>query len=124
MLNLLDEHGDAVEYDLICLGLRLRHLGTKRLTWRDLKVIIQQQPASSALFRAMNPEEHHWTLGNQLIAAAIDALHTANWQRAGDPKAPRPRPTPRPGVESPDTRYGGKGDAVPLEQMAEWLGWN
>jgi hypothetical protein len=38
------------------LGLRLDWLGTVRLSWRDLWVIVQQSPRTSALFKARNPD--------------------------------------------------------------------
>lgn len=39
------------------MGLRLDWLGTEALSWRDLLVITQQSPATSALTRARYPEE-------------------------------------------------------------------
>lgn len=79
---------------------------------------------SSALFRAMAGDEAEWTLSNQLRAAGVDALNVANWQRSADGEKGRnqPKPIPRPGVASDSTSYG-KGGGLPLDEMAEWLGW-
>lgn len=38
-----------------------------------------------------------WTAAEHLLAGAIDVLRVGNWQRGGDPKAPRPDRLPRPG---------------------------
>lgn len=44
----------------------------------------------------MNGEAALWGVTDYLLAAAVDALNAANWQRAGDKKAHRPKPLPRP----------------------------
>lgn len=108
-------------YDLIRLGLRLRDVGTEEFTWGDLKVIIENTPQDSALYRAMNPDEHAWDLPTLLLAEAVDALHVANWQRGSGKRKDYPKPIPRPGIE-PDAVTYGKG-AIPLDDMADWLGW-
>ncbi len=37
-----------------------------------------------------------------MTAAVVDHLAVANWQRAGDKRATRPTPVPRPGLTDPD----------------------
>lgn len=39
-----------------------------------------------------------WGPTEYLLAAAVDALRDANWQRSGDKKLQRPDPLPRPGA--------------------------
>jgi hypothetical protein len=102
--RLLREHGEAVEYDLIERGLRLWQLGTAELSWRDLWVLVRNVPQSSALGKARDPEGWMWDLPAFLMAGQFDALQGANWQRAGDPKAKRPDPLPRPGVVPAEVR--------------------
>lgn len=121
-LNTLDdpEHREAIEYDLIALGLRLRDVGTPGFSWGDLFAVIRQAPRTSALFRAMNPD-HDWDLAALLIAEVADAVRVANWQRGSGKRKDYPKPIPRPGIEPESTTYG-KG-AIPLDDMAEWLGW-
>lgn len=82
------------------------------MTWRRLSVLIEHLPAQSATGRAMHGDDADWTLTDYLLAGSFDALQIANWQRAGDRKAPRPRPFPRPGVK-PDDRLG---DTSKLDQ--------
>jgi hypothetical protein len=65
-------------------------------------------------------EDVEWDLRNQLIAAAVDALRTGNWQRGQGKERDRPKPIPRPGVEQ-DKTYGK--EAIPIDEMVHWLGW-
>lgn len=83
--------------------------------------VVRQSPRSSALFRAMHPEEHEWNLPELLLAEIADAVRVANWQRGEGKRADYPKPIPRPGVKAASTTYGK--DAIPISDMAEWLGW-
>lgn len=65
-------------------------------------------------------DDHPWGLTEQLLAAAVDALHAANWQRGAGKNRDRPKPIRRPGIE-PDKKYGSQ--AIPIDEMADWLGW-
>lgn len=85
-------------------------------------------PTESAVWRAVNPPDPDdaWTLEAQLLAGIHDRLAELIYvqQRKAGGKPPRPKPIPRPGVR-PDrdiTKFGGEG-ALPLPEMAEWLGW-
>jgi len=40
--------------------------------------------------------DNAWTLQEYLMAHMVDALRAANWQRAGNDKAPPPEPVRRP----------------------------
>ena len=117
----VEEHRDAIEFDLIGLGLRLRHLGTDAFTWGDLRVTITQAPRSSALYRDLNPEEAEWGMQEQLLALVADYLAAANWQRSGASKKDYPKQIPRPGVTPDSTKFGKQ--AISIDDMAAWLGW-
>lgn len=86
-----------------------------------MRVIIKQAPRSSALFRAMYPEEAEWGIQEQLIAVIADYQAILAWQNGGGKKQDYPKPIPRPGIEDADKKYGN--DALPIDEMAEWLGW-
>lgn len=118
--ELIVEHPEAVEYDLICLGLRLDWLGSERLSWRDLLVVVNQSRRGSALYRALHPKEAEWGLGEHLLALNLDRLRDANWQRGGG-VGPQPEPTERPGVDAQETRHGSS--AVSIDEMNRQLGW-
>jgi hypothetical protein len=62
-----------------------------------LIVWVKNLPPESAYLRALNPEVE-WGLSEQLLAAIFDLLNLANWQRAGNPNTPRPKPLRRPGA--------------------------
>lgn len=91
----LRDHQDTLEVDLLGMGIDLpRDLGTDRLTWRRLGLLVEHLPATSATARAVNPDAE-WTLAEHLLAAVLDALNGANWQRGGG-KGSYPHPVPRP----------------------------
>lgn len=122
--RLINEHGEAIEADLIDRGLRLRWVGTPRLTWRDLHVIVKHLLPDSALVRSMNPD-WHWDLTNQLLAEAVDTLHWLKWSKTkgahSKPPHGMPDRIPRPGVESNADVI--KFDVMSFDEAMDWLGW-
>lgn len=120
LCRLLEENGEAVEYDLIALGLRLDWLGSEALSWRDLWVIVRNSPRGSAVSRAVNGESDTWGMPEQLLAGLFDLLSMANWQRQGDEKADRPEPLPRPGVKRPDAWTGTPRTPDEIDQLMGW----
>ena len=111
-----------MEYDLLAVGKNLDDLGTRRLSWRDLWVIVRQAPRGSALDRVSNPDEWQWGLAEHLMAATFDALRVANWQRGQAKQSDFPKPTARPGVEPEGKTFGR--DALPMDEMTKFLGWD
>lgn len=79
--RLLREHGESIEYDLLCHGRDLDDLGTERLSWRHLKVIVSQQPRTSALARATHGGDVEWGLTEQLLAATVNELRWLHWAK-------------------------------------------
>lgn len=124
---LIDEHGEAIEYDLISLGLRLRDLGSDQFTWRDLKIIVRQGPRESAITRAIASDVHVWGVQEQLLAEAVDTLHWLKWVKTKDAqsKPPKniPEPIPRPGVK-PKEKEIIKFDVMTQDEALAWLGWD
>ena len=120
LLRLLTEHEEAVEYDLIGLGLRLEDAGTRRLSWRDLWVIVRQAPRTSALARSIHGQRVAWSQDTYLLADIFDVLQAANWQRGGG-KGPKPKPFPRPSRDDDKTvtRFGSK--PLPIDELDAWF---
>ena len=113
-------YGEAIEYDLLTVGLHLTDLGTPALTWRDLIVFLRQAPRTSAYTRAREPERASWGVTDYLLATIADALAVANWQRASQGRrapGPRPKPIPRPGAE--EKQVFGRG-AIRISDFNEW----
>ena len=120
---LLNRHAEAIEFDLLALGLRLDDLGTDRLTWRDLYVVVHRSGPASALVRELQPELAAWASGAivaDLLAHVVDLLAAGNWQRQGKKAAPKPKPVPRPGKKQDGQRYGA--DPIPVKDFDDW--WN
>jgi hypothetical protein len=85
--------------------------------------LIRRLPRESATVHAMHGEDAQWGLLEQLQAATVDALHAANWQRAGRATSPRPKQIPRPGVRDPGRKKLGTATltmAEIVEQQRRW----
>lgn len=116
----LAEHGEAIEFDLIALGLRREWLGTPALSWRDLWVILHHLPRDSAYARSRHGEAALWGLTDHLLATLIDAVQDGNWQRAGKKNAPRPKRVKRPGGgKAAGERKFGR-DPIPIARFDDW----
>ncbi|WP_141717925.1 DUF5361 domain-containing protein [Nocardia altamirensis] len=118
LLELCDQHGEAIEADLIRAGLRLRDVGSKRFTWRDFAVLVRESSSDSALLRAMHPERYRWGQVEHLLADLVDVANLLLWSKTkdGSHNRNRPAPYPRPGVED-KTKRQVKGTAVPMDQV-------
>ena len=124
LVQLLEEHGPAIEYDLIKLGLRLRLLGSEALSWRDLLVIVQHSERGSALQTSLRPDDAQWGMSEHLLAVVADAVIAGNWMqsRDGQKNRNRPKPIPRPGVVPESKKFGGKAES--MDTIRDWLGWD
>lgn len=88
-------------------GIELVDLFRGRLSWRRLGVLVEHLPDTNATRRSLGDDAADWGLTEHLLAAAVDCLRAANWQRSG--KGRQPKPIPRPGVQSeprPVARHG------------------
>lgn len=128
LLELIEEYPEAIEREVMAIGERLRYLGTERLSWWDLKVIINQASEKSPIVRAVDPDAYLWGLPEQLLAEATDMLHWLQWAKTKDAqeKSPKnmPEPIKRPGVGEPTTGEVYKYDILPADEMLAWLGWD
>lgn len=123
LCQLLAEHGEAIEFDLLSMGRRLDDLGTSALSWRDLWVIVRNLGPDSALSRAMFPDLSAWVAGRSsadLLAVIADLLAAGNWQRQGKKGAAKPKRIKRPGAKSEDKKYGSA--PIPIRDFDDW--WN
>ncbi len=119
LLELVEQHQEAIEYELLRIGRRLRDLGT-RLTWRDLLVLVRgwQKSPHNAVSEAIHGYSV-WTIEEQLLAELIDVGRMANWQRQNKPHAAKPKRTPRPWERQKETRRLGR-DAIPISAFDDW----
>lgn len=104
-----------------------RRLVAAGVPLRDVAAMAAHLPPDCAVRRALNPPspDDVWTLDAQLLALVADQLAVISYvqQRQAGGKPSKPKPLPRPGV-APDrdrTTVGGVG-ALPIDQMADWLG--
>lgn len=128
LLALHDEHTEAVERDLIALGLRWRDVGSKRFTWADLRSIVHASQPGSAMYRAMTPESAGWSHSDYLMADLYDAVawNTFVTARVTGSKSKKPKPYPRPGVKHETHAESTKTGTTLMtrEEAWEWFGWD
>ena len=125
LLELHSEHGEAIEHDLIALGLRWRQAGTARLSWRDVWVVVQGAQPGSAVFRARSAGGAGWSQSDYINADLIDATNRVAYYVHATRSKTRvkpPKPYPRPGkTRGETTKYGT--EPMSLPDMIRWLGW-
>ena len=107
---------------MIALGYRVADVPGV-LSWADLRDIIKFQPATSALYREMNPDAAPWGLSEHLLAVVADAVIAGNWMQSRDGQKNRNRPKPimRPGVVPEHKKFGGQAESIGA--IRGWLGW-
>lgn len=123
LVGVLRDHREAIEYDLLRIGLRLDHLGTRRLTWRDLLVMVRKAQPESALYKSMNPQ---WQRTHELsmLQSMEFTLRWLQWAKTSDGHNGRnvPEPSYLPWDDRPDDGSI-RGDVMDVDEAADWLGW-
>lgn len=125
LIDIIDNHGDALEADLIDRNLRLRNLGTTDFNWRDLLIIVRYLRADSHLISEMFPKRAKaamWDLKAQLLAYLVDIGNLWVWMHTDDGRSDPPRNPPdpigledgRPGVKPNSNRH--KPKATPISE--------
>lgn len=119
LARLIREHGEAIEFDLIRMGLRLRDVGSSGFNWRDLYIVVKHLDRETETYRELHPDDDtSWTVSDYLLAVIADTTHMRLWQ-AGGGKGKKPKPIPRPG----EVKHR-RGDSMSMEEAKAWLGWD
>lgn len=94
-------------------------------------MLLAHLPAESATFWAVDPdraEAASWSRTDHLLASVFDSLQVLIWQNANQGrKSPtaKPRPLPRPGMESRSGMEGAtrhvKGTPMPIDELRKRL---
>jgi hypothetical protein len=114
---LLEEYGEAIEYDLLTIGIDIKGLWTGALSWRRLGVLIDHLPAESAMKTALReslsedelielgkvPKTGHgtWSRDSYLLASIKDELSILRFVtlRIAGNEADTPDLYERPGIK-------------------------
>lgn len=127
--RIIEEHGPALEYDLLTKTCyQLRDVGGA-LPWGALLHFVQYLPRDSALSRELYPttDEERWadgTITAALLADIFDQLAMLRAEHAakGSGRRPKePKPYPRPWVKRKNERHVGA-DPIPISEFEDW--WN
>lgn len=102
---LIDIHADALEYELIRNGVRLRWLGSPLLSWQDVWLIAANAPAGSRLASLLD-ERNTWTPTDWWLRSIEYSLRWLMWAKTKDGQRNRskPKPAPAPGDGTPKKR--------------------
>lgn len=121
LIKLADDHGGALEADLIEKGMRLRDFPSPRHTWRDLLVFVTYAGVHSNTFAATKPKEAGWGRTEQLLAGMSDHLAWIQWSKTeaayegGEP----PDLIPRPGIKPRAIRPGSRCKPAPISKIRQ-----
>jgi hypothetical protein len=80
-----------------------RDLGTPRLTWRRLRVLLGQLPRESGLVQRTGGDVVRWGSQEHLLASVVDELRILDWHYVSSHsrgRVPAPPLIPRPGVKA------------------------
>lgn len=118
LLELVEEHQEAVEFELIAAGLRWRDIGSDAFTWRDLFVLVRrwQKLPGNALGAAVHGHEvPSWV--EQVLAVLVDQVQATNFLlRRG--KGARPKRLARWWEKRKQQKFGR--DPIPISQFDDW----
>ncbi len=112
---------------MISLGLRLRWLGTDRLTWRDLLVIAAQTSPGDELYHALYPDEPRpvqiWAHMAEFMRSVEYSERWMQWTKTTDGQRNRniPEPFSFPWEAKPKNKYSGQ--RMTWDEATEFLGW-
>lgn len=117
LLDLVDEHREAIEFELALIGRDLDALGTPGLSWRALYVLVrrwQKLPGNAFAESVHGTPVPSWT--EQVLAVIVDQLQAANF-RLGRGKGSKPKRFER-WWEKVKKRFGR--DPIPMSKFDDW----
>lgn len=128
LVKLIDEHGGALNYDLMTrMGASIDDVPTL-VGWRDLNDFISYLPSDSALFNEMHPNLGGWGTPlqtNSLLADIYDAINAFAYMYAKSHTKrtiPKPKPYPRPFVTQDNDEQKLGSEPIPVSEFEDW--WN
>lgn len=103
LIGLIQEHREAIRYDLFLVGRSLDDLGVT-FSWTDFAAFVKfALPTSQLAISTVGYEP--WLRSEVLLATLIDTVRAGNWQRGGG-KGPRPKPIKIPGYGPKERTFG------------------
>lgn len=125
-MDIMDKHGDSLEFCLIERGLRLRDVGSVEFTWHDLAVIVKTlgNGWGNELAVALHGERARWSVQDHMFTRIMNTVQWLAWtkskgaQKNGKP----PEPVYLPGCEPENDSDKHYGVAASTEEVIEFLG--
>lgn len=118
LLDLVDEHQEAIEFELLVIGRHLDELSSAALSWRDLFVLVRrwQMTPGNAFAASMHGQEvPAWS--EQVLAIVVDMLNgIAFILKRG--KGSRPKRLQRWWEKRKTQKFGR--EAIPIASFDAW----
>ena len=95
-------------------------LGSERLTWHDLGVLIRQAQPESAVYKALTGDEWQRSPELEFLRSIEHSLRVLAWQNSGGKGVDYPEPIRLPWDEPAAERP----DAMDLDEVFAFLGWD
>ncbi len=127
LLRLADEHGGALEYDLMTRAGATLDMVPAQISWTALRSFVTHLDQESAVYAELNPEGAAWARCagvKTLLADLYDLIAAFRWEfcAANTParkaKPQKPRPYQRPGAKDDRVRVGS--DPIPISEFDDW----
>lgn len=121
----MDEHREAVNYDLIRVGYTVEDIGGA-LSWGALNDFIKKSGPESALVSEIYPEQAKWASivkTNEILADLYDLIAYLRSELVyglSGKKSKKPVLYKRPGREDDKKRHIGR-NALPVSELEEWI---
>lgn len=127
LCQLIEEHGAAIDYDLITMTRYTLHDVGGALPWGAFLHFVQYVPRTSALSRELNPttDDEKWAEGHAtaaILADTYDLLNQLNENlvaRGANRRASHVKPYPRPWAKGQGERKLGR-DPIPVSEFEAW----
>lgn len=128
LIRLIDEHGGALEYDLMTRAGAVLDDVPARIPWTALRSFVGHLDAGSALVRELSPEIARFVSPANAAAMMADLIDTVayfRWESSasragkGRRKPKKPKPYPRPGDKERRGTVIGR-DPIPISEFDEW----
>lgn len=126
---LVNEHGRALNYDLMTRTGMSLSMVPETITWADVRDFVSYLDASSALASEVDPDVAGWQGTEKvpmLLAHIADLLaglsygYTVTHMKKGVKRPDPPEPIPRPGVKPHRKAQHWGNDALPISEFDEW----
>ena len=86
--ELIAEHASQITVECLRHGVHVRDAGTRRLSWSELKAIVECRPASSPLAQAMDKDAIFYDPHFLMLGHVVNELAKLRYSMTADDNSP------------------------------------